>query len=156
MANKAVVDELGLNKMAAKAEAGVSNYADNFFKTDKGFLNAKTKEEISEAVNRMKNSTEVKGYLSQLESLKIISGDSNPKLKAIYDKIEKTFEKGSSPTTATTEGQTKNINHTINFTPTAPYMDVMNREFTKQPDIFNEWAERNVKEFTTPNTAVKN
>jgi hypothetical protein len=148
--------ELGLNKMAAKAEATVSSYADNFFKTDNGFLNAKTKEEISEAVNRMKNSPEIKGNYDKLKVLADTYGDSNSKFKAVLDKIDKSFEKGSSPTTTTTEGQTKNINHTINFTPTPAYMDVMNKEFAKQPDIFNEWAERNTKEFTTPNVAKTN
>ena len=147
--------ELGLNKMAAKAEAAVSSYADNFFKTDNGFLNAKTKEEISEAVNRMKNSPEIAGYLSKLESLQTVFGDSNPKLKAVYDKIEKSFEKGSSPTTATTEGQKSEVTITHKYDAAPAYMDAFNRENVKNPTQVSEWVDKNVMEYTTPKVAKK-
>jgi len=145
--------ELGLNKMATAAEGMVKTYTDEFLKKDKGLLNDESKEAISDAVNRFKSSPQIAGYLAQLESLKTVFGDSNPKLKALYDKvqsdIDKAFKNGTTSTTEQGSSKNVNINHTIEYKPTPANMDAFNKEHVKNPAVFNEWAERNTKEFTT-------
>ena len=131
-----------------------------YIKGEKGLLSEEFRGNVNAMYEKVKNSQLVSEKLNTLKVLADSLGDKNPKIKKMLEDVESKMKEdiknSTNSATSTTEGQTKNINHTINFTPTAPYMDVMNREFTKQPDIFNEWAERNVKEFTTPNTAVKN
>lgn len=145
--------ELGLNKTAAQAEAIVSNYTDEFLKGKKGLLSEDNKDIIEAAKNEVKNNVVVKSSLDSLKVMMEAYGLNNPKLKAAYDrtmeKIDKSFEKDSSSTTATTEGQNINITHTHEYKSTPGYMDALNRENTKNPTLINEWAERNTKEFTT-------
>ena len=147
-------------KMASDIEKKIGLYSKEYIKGEKGLLSEEFRGNVNAMYEKVKNSQLVSEKLNTLKVLADSLGDKNPKIKKMLEDVESKMKEdiknSTNSATSTTEGQTKNINHTINFTPTAPYMDVMNREFTKQPDIFNEWAERNVKEFTTPNTAVKN
>jgi hypothetical protein len=151
--------ELGLNKIAAQMEAVVSNYTDEYLKGNNGLLSDDNKEKIEAAKNEVKNNVIVKSTLDSYKVMMEAYGLNNPKLKAGYDrimeKIDKSFEKGSSPTTATTEGQTKNITFKHEFAPIPAFVDALGSSIVKNPNTFNEWAERNSNEFTTPNVAKK-
>lgn len=145
-------------KIASDYEKKIGLYSKEYIKGEKGLLSEEFKGNANAMFEKVKNSPLVLGEINKYKSFVDALGAGNPKIKKMLEDIDSKIKEDikNSPTTATTEGQTKNINHTINYTPAPAYMDVMNREFVKQPDIFNEWAERNTKEFTTPNTAVKN
>jgi hypothetical protein len=149
-------NELGLNSLAAKAEATVSTLTDQLLKDKTGPFSEKNKEKIAEAVNTIKTNPIVSEYLNKLKVMADAYGDTNPKIKERYEKIMKSFEKiekGELPNSS--NGQTKNITFKHEFSPIPAFVDALGSSIVKNPNTFNEWAERNSNEFTTPNVAKK-
>jgi hypothetical protein len=111
----------------------------------------------SEVVNNLKNSPENSGYYEKLKVMAETYGDSNPKIKAMYEKISQSFtdlEKGKT-NTPTTEGQKSEVTITHKYDAVPAYMDAFNKENVKNPTQVSEWVDKNVMEYTTPKVAKK-
>ena len=146
-------------KMASDIEKKIGLYSKEYIKGEKGLLSEEFKGNVNDMYEKVKNSQLVSEKLNTLKVLADSLGDKNPKIKKMLEDVESKMKEdiknSTNSATSTTEGQNINITHTHEYKSTPGYMEALNRENTKNPNTFNEWAERNSNEFTTPNVAKK-
>ena len=146
-------------KMASDIEKKIGLYSKEYIKGEKGLLSEEFKGNVNAMYEKVKNSQLVSEKLNTLKVLADSLGDKNPKIKKMLEDVESKMKEdiknSTNSATSTTEGQNINITHTHEYKSTPGYMEALNRENTKNPTLINEWAERNTKEFTSPNVAKK-
>jgi len=144
-------------KIASDYEKKIGLYTKEYIKGDKGLLSEEFKGNANAMFEKVKNSSLVSEQINKYKSFVDALGDGNPKVKKMLEDMESKMKEDikNSSTTSTTEGQNINITHTHEYKSTPGYMEALNRENTKNPTLVNEWAERNTKEFTSPNVAKK-
>jgi len=145
-------------KIASDYEKKIGLYSKEYIKRENGLLSEEFKGNANAMFEKVKNSPLVSEQINKYKSFVDALGDGNPKIKKMLEDIDSKIKEDikNSPTTEQGSSKNVNINHTIEYKPTPANMDAFNKEHVKNPAVFNEWAERNTKEFTTPNTAVKN
>jgi hypothetical protein len=144
-------------KIASDYEKKIGLYSKEYIKGEKGLLSEEFKGNANAMYEKVKNSPLVSEQINKYKSFVDALGDGNPKVKKMLEDMESKMKEDikNSSTTSTTEGQNINITHTHEYKSTPGYMEALNRENTKNPTLVNEWAERNTKEFTSPNVAKK-
>ena len=146
-------------KMASDIEKKIGLYSKEYIKGEKGLLSEEFKGNANAMYEKVKNSQLVSEKLNTLKVLADSLGDKNPKIKKMLEDVESKMKEdiknSTNSATSTTEGQTKNITFKHEFAPIPAFVDALGSSIVKNPNTFNEWAERNSNEFTTPNVAKK-
>jgi hypothetical protein len=146
-------------KMASDIEKKIGLYSKEYIKGEKGLLSEEFKGNVNAMYEKVKNSQLVSEKLNTLKVLADSLGDKNPKIKKMLEDVESKMKEdiknSTNSATSTTEGQTKNITFKHEFAPIPAFVDALGSSIVKNPNTFNEWAERNSNEFTTPNVAKK-
>ena len=145
-------------KIASDYEKKIGLYSKEYIKGDKGLLSEEFKGNANAMFEKVKNSPLVLGEINKYKSFLDALGDKNPKIKKMFEDVDSKMKEDikNSTNSATSTTVDYNHKHTFEYKATPGYMESLNRENVRNPGQFNEWAERNSKEFTTPNTAVKN
>ena len=145
-------------KIASDYEKKIGLYTKEYIKGDKGLLSEEFKGNANAMFEKVKNSPLVLGEINKYKSFLDALGDKNPKIKKMFEDVDSKMKEDikNSTNSATSTTVDYNHKHTFEYKATPGYMESLNRENVRNPGQFNEWAERNSKEFTTPNTAVKN
>jgi len=144
--------------IASDYEKKIGLYSKEYIKGDKGLLSEEFKGNANAMFEKVKNSPLVLGEINKYKSFLDALGDKNPKIKKMFEDVDSKMKEDikNSTNSATSTTVDYNHKHTFEYKATPGYMESLNRENVRNPGQFNEWAERNSKEFTTPNTAVKN
>ena len=146
-------------KMASDIEKKIGLYSKEYIKGENGLLSEEFKGNANAMYEKVKNSQLVSEKLNTLKVLADSLGDKNPKIKKMLEDVESKMKEdiknSTNSATSTTEGQTKNITFKHEFAPIPAFVDALGSSIVKNPNTFNEWAERNSNEFTTPNVAKK-
>jgi hypothetical protein len=143
-------------KIASDYEKKIGLYTKEYIKGDKGLLSEEFKGNANAMFEKVKNSSLVSEQINKYKSFVDALGDGNPKVKKMLEDMESKMKEDikNSSTTSTTVDY--NHKHTFEYKATPGYMESLNRENVRNPGQFNEWSERNTKEFTTPNVAKTN
>jgi hypothetical protein len=145
---------LNLNEIGANAMKNVSGYTDKFLSEKRGLFSEGNKEKISAAVEDFKNSPEVKARLENLNVLTQLYGAQNTMVKKITESYEKENKRLENAISGNNTPQTKTIVHEHKFGSIPGYVDDIGRTILKNPTTINEWADKNMNDYTTQKLAT--
>ena len=142
-------------KIASDYEKKIGLYSKEYIKGEKGLLSEEFKGNANAMFEKVKNAPLVLEQINKYKSFVDALGDGNPKVKKMLEDMESKMKEDikNSTNSATSTTVDYNHKHTFEYKATPGYMESLNRENVRNPGQFNEWAERNSNEFTTPNVA---
>ena len=144
-------------KIASDYEKKIGLYSKEYIKGEKGLLSEEFNGNANAMYEKVKNSSLVSEQINKYKSFVDALGDGNPKVKKMLEDLDSKMKEDikNSTNSATSTTVDYNHKHTFEYKATPGYMESLNRENVRNPGQFNEWAERNSNEFTTPNVAKK-
>ena len=142
-------------KIASDYEKKIGLYSKEYIKGEKGLLSEEFRGNANAMFEKVKNAPLVLEQINKYKSFVDALGDGNPKVKKMLEDMESKMKEDikNSTNSATSTTVDYNHKHTFEYKATPGYMESLNRENVRNPGQFNEWAERNSNEFTTPNVA---
>ena len=140
---------LNLNQIGANAMKNVSSYTDEFLSKKRGLFNDSNKEQISAAVDDFKNLPQVKEQITKLNVLTEIYGAQNATVKKITESLNNEYEKVKNGVSGNNTPQTSTMIHEHKFGSIPGYVEDIGRSILKNPTTINEWADKNMNDYTT-------
>ena len=140
---------LNLNQLGVDAMKNVSNYTDTFLKDKRGPFNDNNKERINAAVEDFKNLPQVQEQITKLNVLTEIYGAQNATVKKITESLNNEYEKVKNGVSGNNTPQTSTMIHEHKFGSIPGFVEDIGRSILKNPTTINEWADKNMNDYTT-------
>lgn len=140
---------LNLNQLGDDAMKNLSNYTDTFLKEKRGPFNDNNKERINAAVEDFKKIEGVQDKLKQLSVLNEIYGAQNATVKKITESYNNELERVKNAASGNNTSQTSTMIHEHKFNSMPGYIEDIGRSILKNPTTINEWADKNMNNYTT-------
>ena len=144
--------DLNFNKVGEDSMMSFSKITDTFLKEKKGLLSEENKDKVIAA---FKLSPEVQSLMASKDVLTQILGPQNAMVKKITEAFDKENKRLENATSGNNTPQTSTMIHEHKFGSIPGYVEDIGRSILKNPTTINEWADKNMNDYTTQKIATK-